>query len=375
MNPPLTILPLTHQVLIEGISSGLHIGAQVFVSRKNEIIADLAIGESRPGVAMMPDSLMLWLSASKPIAAVAMAQLMELGRLDLDDRIAHIIPEFAARGKEPITLRHILTHTCGFRFVETGWPDASWEEIIARLCDAALEKNWIIGQTAGYHPNTSWFILGEIIRRLDGRPFEQYVRDEIFLPLGMSDCWIGMPEEQFEQYGDRIGRLMQTDKHPPRELPPWNRPESYTHCRPAANGCGPAHQLGRFYQMLLNGGQLNGLRLLQSRTVELFTSRQREAAYDLSFKHIVDFGFGFIINSRRYGQSTVPYGYGPYASNQTFGHNGYQSTCAFADPQHDLAVVIIPNGCPGDAAHQQRLNSVLAAVYQDLGIAPAHNIQ
>jgi CubicO group peptidase (beta-lactamase class C family) len=372
--PSETNLPRTHVLLRDGITAGLHIGAQVFVAHGRQIIADFAIGESRPGVAMTPNSLMLWLSASKPIGAIAIAQLMERGRLDLDDRVAHIIPEFASRGKEPITLRHILTHTCGFRFVETGWPDASWEEIIARLCDAPLEKNWIIGQTAGYHPNTSWFILGEIVRRLDGRPYEQYVREEIFLPLRMNDCWIGMPEHQFERYGDRI-RLMQTDKQPPRELPPWNRPDSYMHCRPAANGCGPARQLGRFYQMLLNGGELYGMHLLQPKTVELFTTRQREAAYDLSFKHIVDFGFGFIINSRRYGQATVPYGYGPYASDATFGHNGFQSTCAFADPMHDLAIVIIPNGCPGDAAHQQRLNAVLGAVYQDLGLAPARDIQ
>jgi CubicO group peptidase (beta-lactamase class C family) len=195
------------------------------------------------------------------------------------------------------------------------------------------------------------------------------VRDEIFLPLGMHDCWIGMPQSQFAAYGDRLGRLMQTDTQPPRVLAPWDRADSYTHCRPAANGCGPAQQLGRFYRMLLNGGQLDGVRVLQPQTVSLFTSRKRQGAYDLSFRHIVDFGLGFIINSRRYGQSTVPYGYGPCASDETFGHNGFQSTCALADPRHELAVVIIPNGCPGDAAHQQRLNALLAAVYQDLGLA------
>lgn len=356
-------------LLSSGLEAGLHIGAQLFVARNGEIIADLALGESRPGVAMTSDTIMLWLSASKPIGAVAIAQLIERGRVDLDDPVSHIIPEFGQQGKEAITIRHLLTHTCGFRFVETGWPAASWDEIIHRLCEAPLERNWIVGQTAGYHPNTSWFILGEIVRRLDGRPYEQYVRDEIFRPLRMNDCWIGMPADVYAGYGDRIEQLQQTDKTPMRPLPPWDREEAFTHCRPAANGCGPARQLGRFYQMLLNGGELDGARLLRPETVSLLTTRHRIGAYDLSFKHVIDFGLGFIINSARYGADTVPYGYGPYASDETFGHNGFQSTSAFADPKHGLVVIIIPNGTPGDAAHEKRLRQVLGAVYEDMDLA------
>ncbi|HEX4792942.1 MAG TPA: serine hydrolase domain-containing protein [Humisphaera sp.] len=364
-----TALPRTLQALNDGIARGWHIGAQVFVSLRGQTIANLDIGQSRPGVEMTPDTLMLWLSASKPIGAVAIGQLIERGVLALDSRVADVIPEFGKFGKEQITVRHILTHTCGFRFGETGWPAADWEQIIARVCDIPLERNWVIGQTAGYHPNTSWFIVGEIVRRLDGRPYEQYVRDEIFEPLGMDDCWIGMPAERYVGYGSRMEIVQQMDKGPPRTLPPWDREESFTHCRPAANGCGPAAQLGRFYQMLLNGGELEGVRILGADTVRHFTSRQRVGLFDLSFKHVVDFGFGFIVNSNRYGADTVPYGFGPFASDEAFGHNGFQSTSAFADPRHELVVVIIPNGTPGDLAHEKRLREILSAVYQDLGLA------
>ena len=126
--------------------------------------------------------------------------------------MARHIPEFAAGGKDPITIPHILTHTAGFRAVvgNPHWEDQPWDRVIAEVCATRLEPRWIPGQTAGYHPLTSWYILGEIVRRLDGRAFERYVRDEIFLPLRMNDCWIGVPEEQQRAYGDRWGLMHDT---------------------------------------------------------------------------------------------------------------------------------------------------------------------
>ncbi len=129
-------IPATRAVIEQGIAAGLHIGAQVYVSIHAQPVADLAFGQSRPGVPMTPDTLMLWLSGSKPVGAVAIAQLWEQGKLGLDDPVARHIPEFAQNGKESITIRHILTHTAGFRWVETGWPTESWEQIIARICQA-----------------------------------------------------------------------------------------------------------------------------------------------------------------------------------------------------------------------------------------------
>lgn len=74
---------------------------------------------------MTRDTLMLWLSSTKPVAAVALAQLCERGLLELDDPIARHVPEFGERGKHGITLRHALTHTGGFRLLNFGWPEAS----------------------------------------------------------------------------------------------------------------------------------------------------------------------------------------------------------------------------------------------------------
>src|SRR3954471_23408567 len=161
-------LPRTRVVIEDGIADRTHIGAQLYVSLNGQPVADRAFGESRPGVAMTPDTVMLWLSACKPVTAVAVARQWEAGKLRLDDRVADHIPEFGVKGKEPVTIRHVLTHTGGFRRVETGWPDVSWDETIRKICAAPLETDWIIGKTAGYHTTTSWFILGEILSRVTG---------------------------------------------------------------------------------------------------------------------------------------------------------------------------------------------------------------
>ena len=187
----------TREVIQEGISEGLHLGAQVYVSQKGEPVLDEILGESRPDEPMTGAHLMLWMSSSKPVAAVAIGQLWERGLLSLDDRVSDHIPEFGSRGKEGVTIRHLLTHTGGIRMVDVGWPRVPWEEIIAKICRGRLEPRWVPGGTAGYHLMTSWFILGELVRRADGRAFETYVRQEIFEPLEMLDSWIGMPVEVF----------------------------------------------------------------------------------------------------------------------------------------------------------------------------------
>src|SRR5207302_7018884 len=107
-------LPRAVAAIEDGITQNLHLGAQLYVSRGGTTIADLAFGEAREGRPMSPDTLMLWMSSVKPVTAVAIAQMWERGKLELDDPVARHIPEFGARDKDRVTIRHVLTHTGGF---------------------------------------------------------------------------------------------------------------------------------------------------------------------------------------------------------------------------------------------------------------------
>lgn len=366
--PSINQIPRTAELIVQQMQSGLHIGAQVYVSQCGKTVADFALGESRPGVAMTPQTIMLWMSATKPTGAVAIAKLWERGLLELDDPVARHIPEFAQNGKERITVRHILTHTAGIRWIETGWPNASFDEVVAKVCAMRPERDWIPGRKAGYSAYVSWYILGEIVRRLTRRDYAGYVRDEIFLPLGMTDCWIAMPLQVYRQYGERLGIMQKTEGGGPTDLG-MDTQAACANPRPSGSGHGPMRQLARFYRMLLGHGSLDGTRILLPQTVEALVARHRAGMYDHTFKHVLDFGLGFVLNSNQYGVETVPYGYGPHASPRTFGHSGMQSSCAFADPENDLAVAIVFNGTPGESAHDRRIRAVLSTMYEELGLA------
>ena len=233
-----------------GIAENLHIGAQLYVSMEGKMIADLGIGEARSGLAMRPDHLMLWMSSVKPVTAIAIAQMWERGLLALDDPVSRHIPQFEAHGKAAITIRHVLTHTGGFPKAAYQWSSMSWEQVIEEICNAPLEAGWVPGRTAGYHVASGWYILGEIVRRLDGRPYSRYVRESIFEPLGMNDSWLGMPAEKHQAYGDRMVAMHSyvSDSERPRPFKAhWDPPyrfwsgsqEASATCHPGGSAWGP----------------------------------------------------------------------------------------------------------------------------------------
>ncbi len=358
------------ELLREGVERRLHLGGQLAVSLGGRRLVDEAFGEARPGEPMRRDHLLAWLSATKPLTAVAVAQLWERERLDIDDPVVRHLPEFAVHGKERITIRHLLTHTAGLRMLDVGWPAKSWPEIVAAICAAKPEPRWPPGGKAGYHLASTWFLLAEIVRRLDGRPIERYLRDELCSPLGMADSWIGMPAERFAAYGERVAPAWNTEREPP-VAHPWDQERHVVNPSPAAGGRGPIAELLAFYEMLLGRGRRQGRRFLGPATVDALVAHQRVGMVDHTFRCRLDWGFGFVLDSRHYGDPRVPYGYGQHASPRTFGHSGSRSTVAFADPERGLAVTLAVNGTPGEEAHQARFDAVLTALYEDLGLAGA----
>ena len=363
-------LPQTVAAIQDGQDAGLHTGAILYAMIDGHTVADLALGNARldPAVPMRTDTLMLWLSAGKPVTAVAIAMLVEAGKLQFDQEVGTIIPEFANNGKERITIRHLLTHTAGIRGMDLSYPFATWEETLAKIYTMKVERDWTPGLKAGYHAHTSWYVLGEIINRLTGVRHDLWIRKNIFEPLGMRDSWLAMTEEQYHTYGERIGVLHDTTVKPPKPIANYDTELALSRPRPAASARGPMRDLARFYEMLRRGGELDGVRLLSADMVQAMTSRQRVGMFDQTFRQTIDWGLGIILNSSHYGPA-IPYQFGPHASRGTFGHGGSQSSTGFCDPERNLVVALIFNGCPGEAVHDKRLRAVLKAFYEDLGLA------
>ncbi len=157
-------LPKAVAVLDEERARGHHLGAQLYIRYGDDVVVDDGWGETRPGIPLTSDAIILWLSATKPIVATALAQLWERGIVDIDDPVVDVIPDFGQSGKAQITFRHILTHTGGFRNADVQWDEDTWETIIPKICAAPLESDWHPGQKAGYHVATGWYILGEAIQ-------------------------------------------------------------------------------------------------------------------------------------------------------------------------------------------------------------------
>ncbi len=362
-------IPRAIAVLEQGIADGLHAGAQVYVSRHGRVISDLGLGTSRPGTPLESRTLMLWFSATKPLVAVAVVRLWEQGRLDLDDRVATHLPSFGQRGKDAVTLRHVLTHTGGFRSaVDLGWHPEPWEQAVARVCGAGLERGWVPGQRAAYHAVSGWYVLGELVRQLSGQPFAVYLREQILQPLAMDDTWVGMSSIEYERQEDRICAMANTAGREPQWSPARARSQMALLTNPGAGAHGTMRDLGRFYEALLRRGQGERGRLLTAPAVEALVARHRVGLFDETFRQRVDWGLGLALDSRHYGDGPALYGYGDHCSSRTFGHSGRQSSVAFADPEAGLVVAAAVNGMPGERRHEQRMRQFLGALYGDLGL-------
>jgi CubicO group peptidase (beta-lactamase class C family) len=343
-------------VLEQGIADGTQPGAQLYVSQGGETVVDAALGEARPGVPMTPDSLVTWFSMTKAITAVSVAQQWERGNLDVEARVVHYIPEFGAHGKDAITLRHLLTHTAGIPNADGILEAKPWRESnadsLARIYDARLDYE--PGTRAGYHAAAGMTVLGEVVARVSGKPYADYVRAEIFEPLGMHDCWVGMPEEWHAAYGDRIAHMFNTEGDAPFALGFVDTPRAVANPMPAGNGRGPIRQVGRMYEALLHGG------LLDPVTVAAVSARHRTEMLDETYGIVVDYGLGLAIDT---------FAMGRHSSRRAFGHGGHQSSVAFCDPEHDVVLALVCNGMPGRERHNARLDAVSTAAYVDLGIA------
>ena len=358
--------------LERGIEAGQQVGALLCASVAGRGSTTVALGLARPGVPMRDDTLMPWFSCTKLLTALAVALQWERGELDLDDPVQAHVPAFSAGD---VTIRHLLTHTAGLRAADgstRAMREEAWDDAVARIASTPPDPEWVPGRRAGYHLRGTFLLLGEIVRATDGRPFEEFVGDEILDPLGMADTALSMTAERYRTLGDRVGVMYDTTKRrEPEPLEPFLDEHAYERPHPAASAVGPVGDLVKLAECLRAKGAAAGGRVLQAQTVEAVTARHRVGLVDETFGAKIDWGLGVMVNSWYYRHEPAPYGYGDHASMRAFGHGGSQSSVCFADPEVGLAAALICNGMPGEPANHRRTQPVLTALYEDLDLVRA----
>lgn len=361
--------PETARAVADGIAAGWHLGGQLYVSLQGRTVLDVAVGHSEPGRLMSSDDLMLWLSAGKPVTAIALAALLERQRIEVNQRVAEFLPGFGQAGKGEVTIRHLLTHTAGFRTADALPETLEWNEMLAAIDMTPLEAGWTLGEKAGYHLAATWFVLGALIEHLVDGAFAQYLHAEFLGSAGLSDTFAAMESSTFARLAQRIVPVYTTFGGKLDPHPFWNSADYCARPRPGSNLRGPVRSLGRFYEQLLGfiGSTPKGWP--SEAAVHVWTSRQRTGLYDHTLKGEADWAYGFLMQpkeARTLGQA--PYSYGAQSSPATFGHSGNQCSSAFADPAHGLVVAWVFNGRPGERLHQIRAAAMNRAIYADLAL-------
>ncbi len=332
---------------------GLHSGVQLHIARKGETILEIAMGEARPGIPLKKNSVILIYSSSKPITSMAIAQLWEKGKIHLNQTVKSIIPEFG-NGKETCTMRHLLTHVSGFPMNDFSWKGInSNEKFLNAIYNHRAEFK--PGTQCSYHPSSSWMVLGEIIRLIDGRPLRDYLKEEIFTPLEMDETSLGLTEERINVLGERWA-LKDSNEPEDASLIRWdndfNAPTKVF--LPGGSGYSTAHDMGIFYKALWNGGEWRGKRIVQSKTLKYFI--------DTHLKGIIDQTFG-LPTSKGYGFHTGKV-VGLRCSPTTFGHGGRRTCINFCDPELDLIVNFNSRTLLNNEDHFKRSQEMIDRIYE-----------
>jgi len=336
------------------------------------------------------DALQVVFSSTKGATAACAHLLAQRGQLDLDAPVAEYWPEFAQAGKERIPVRWLLTHQAGLPTI-----DAQLTRDEALAGDAvlrALEVQaplWEPGTAHGYHAFTYGYLVGEVVRRVDGRTVGQLFADEFAEPLGL-EFWIGLPEALEPRVvpaipmnddaldGFDLADVLGADSLLLRAMTLngafgdedlallANRREFHATEMPAANGITDARSLARFYAGLI--GPVEGGRpqpLLTSEQVDIARTRQTTGSDRvLSFPGIdveSTMALGFAASSP----------FAPFGGARAFGHSGAGGSVGFADPEHGIACGYVMNKMGLGAPLDPRSGVLVRATYEAASAAVA----
>ena len=361
-------------------------GAVGLVMRDGRIVYERAFGwaDKEAGRRMTTDAIFRIASQSKAVTSTAIMILNEEGKLALDDPVSRYIPSFARTtvatrsgtvpAKRAITIHDLLTHTAGISYgtdsivaplyrakglgpaAGYGWYTADKNEPICTTMDRLGTLPFVAqpGEAWVYGYNTD--ILGCVVERASGIPLDQFIRTRITDPLGMKDTFFFLPLDKRQRFTavympDSTGRVHRAQNGPLGQGDYVEGPR-----RSFAGGAGllsTARDYSRFLQMLLNGGELDGVRILSPKTVDVMTSNQVGDLYN--WTPGVGFGLAFYTVDR--------VGADGLASVGTWGWSGAYSTMYKVDPKERLVIAFMIQQFPYGAEVQSRFPTL---VYQAL---------
>ena len=322
---------------------------------------------------MPKDALFRIASMTKPITAIAIMMLEQEGRLSVEDPVEKHLPEFKGqllvesrdgervtlkKPSRPITIRDLLTHTSG---MPGGYPPGVSNMYFERNFNLAEAIALVSQRPLDFEPGSKWSYcntgidtLGRIIEVCSGKPYERFLGDRIFLPLGMKDT-------TFYPSGEQLQRLAELYEVKEEKLASagWvliGEPKDARHPIPAGGLFSTASDLARLYQMMLRGGTMGNARFISEKGHREMTSLQTG---DLvcGFTPGMGFGFGWAVVKE-------PQTVHAMMSKGTYGHGGAFGTQGWLDPQQDLFVILLiqRTGMPNADASDLRKELQAAAV-------------
>ncbi|MEU4345485.1 serine hydrolase domain-containing protein [Nocardia sp. NPDC023852] len=331
-------------------------GGALAVYLHGELAVDVWAGFAHPETPWQRDTVAMAFSTSKGVASTLVHRLEERGLIDYDEPVATYWPEFAAAGKERITVRAMLSHRAGLhrlRGLLPGPIDAFFDDaaVTAALAAAAPDPRHRV--TSGYHGISYGHLAAELVRRVTGAEYTDVLRTEIAEPLAAEELWFRVPEPARERIAtnfprltvaglswERSSRLLgrtrfaaAADTTPAGFVELISDPRLHDSVMPGLNGVFSARALARVYGALANGGQLDGYQLLRPETIERMTQRQVFTPdYVLAFR--IPWALGY------HGVPMKPSKAEPVSA---FGHFGLGGSGGFADPSTGMSLAFITN--------------------------------
>jgi CubicO group peptidase (beta-lactamase class C family) len=349
-------------VLDDLVACGEELGLQAAAYLHGDLVVDAwaGIADEATGRPVDGDTLFTIYSAGKGVTATCIHLLADRGRIDYDTPIAESWPEFAAHGKARVTVRHALSHQAGIPQMPDGaTPEmmCDWDAMCAAI--AELEPLWEPGTRAGYHALTYGWILGEVLRRVEGRSIAEFLQVEICRPLGITDLYFGIPVDAEPRVATLKNGPPPPGAQPPapdslvrRAMPPWfsadtaglmNRPDIRHASIPAGGGIANARSLARHYAALAQGGALGGVRLLTAERLRVATRLQTDAKDEVlaTATGPIRRALGYWLGGPDTSAPDPMAAAGP--RHTAFGHAGAGGTIAFADPEMGFAFALTKN--------------------------------